>query len=239
MKKRWVIFCFAVLLAGYPLLIGFWFPRQMQKKLNMIQVPVARHDLDFRHLIQAADLEWRSLPDSFVTEAMILEEDQLIGKVVSNSLRIAEGSIFTSAMLEEPAQVSDRAALMLNPGQAAYSVNADLVQLSGSTLVVNERVDIYCTIQQRDAVPIVDLLLESVRILDLRDRRGLALNDPEGLGVASVIVLAVNQEFIPLLSTALEIGRLQFLVTDQSWKNEVECQLKETSRVLSYLTQEE
>ena len=69
MKKRWVIFCFAVLLAGYPLLIGFWFPRQMQKKLNMIQVPVARHDLDFRHLIQAADLEWRSLPDSFVTEA--------------------------------------------------------------------------------------------------------------------------------------------------------------------------
>lgn len=238
MRKKAVLLCVGLLLAGYPLLILIWHPWQMQRDLSIVSVPVAAHAMSYREIIQADDLAWRNLPQALIDPSVILEGEAIIGKAVSNEWLIAGGSFFTEEMIDDPKTSLDQASLTLKQGQAAYSINADLVQCSGGTLVINEKIDVYCTIQQRGENPVVDLLIQAARIIDLRDRRGLSLDDPNGLGTASVIVLAVDQEMIPLITTALEIGKLQFYVTDRSWQTSAECQLNEDSRVLPYLMAE-
>lgn len=234
MKKILKLGIIALLIISYPLLILIWHPWQMEKDLSMVQIPVAKKTLYYRTEITEKDLVYLKLPKAFVTEEMILDQEEIIGKVVSENFMIAEGSFFNKEMIDDTSVIQDKAVFSLKKGQAAYSINTDFIQTLGSTLQINQKIDLYCMISNRNESPLVDLLVEAVRIIDIKDRKGLALDDPQGTGVAGVIVVAVDQSLIPLLTMANEQGTLQLVVTEQAWNEKKECILNEKSVLMDY-----
>lgn len=236
MKKILKLMIVLLILAGYPFLILVWHPWQMEKDLSMVQVPVAKKTLYYRTEITEEDIVYLKLPKSFIQEKMILNAEEILNKVVSDEIMIAEGSYFTEEMLDDASLIQDKAVLSLKKGQAAYAINTDFIQTLGSTLQINQKIDLYCMISNRNENPIVDLLIEAVRIIDIKDRKGLALDDPQGTGIAGVIVVAVDQSLIPLLTMANEKGTLQLVVTSQAWNEKEECILNEKSILMDYIT---
>lgn len=239
MRKICKVIFILFFLVSYPILVLVWHPWQMEKDLSMVLIPVAKQNLIYRTEITEKDLDYLKLPKAFVKEDMILNQEELIGKVVSHSYQIAKGSVFTSEMIEEKERVKDKAIYALEKGQAALNINVEAMPTLGNGLQVNQKIDLYCIIQNRNETPIVDLLLKSVRIIDIRDRKGLELDDPQGTGTASIITLAVNQDYISLLTTASYLGTWQIVVNEQSWERGKECILNKESKVYPYLISQE
>lgn len=239
MKKKMLI-VLSIVLHGVitALLVLVWHPWQMQQDLDLIEVPVAKNTLFFRHRIEETDLIMVQLPQDQVQPMAVLDPQRLIDQVVSSEIMIAKGSLFTEEMVEDPNQIMDRSSLMLHQGQAALPLSVDLIQGGGNTLRINQKIDLYCLVQQRNEKPITDLLVQAVRIVDLRDRKGLSLDDPAGTGVASVVILAIEQSLIPVLSAANQLGTLQLYVSDSAWQSEKECLFYEESKVLPYLLEQ-
>ncbi len=235
MKIVFRMFVFILIVIQVPVMYFIWYPQHMKEDLNVVVVPVASTTLDPREQIEAHDIEWIELPSAYVPEQTILTEEELLGMYVSNMVVISKGTFFLQHLVADYHQLQDQPTHDLNDNQIAFSIGADFVQVSGNTLVENQRVDIYCVIPLIKEVPIVDVLLQGVRIIDVRDRLGLKLDDVNSTGVASVIVVALSQEHVTLLLKAQQVGSIQFYATNESWQSNQEDVLVEDSLVLPYL----
>ncbi len=239
MKKNSIIIALILfILIQIPFMMYIWYPYQVQQDFNLQTIPVASNDLSMRHTITTQDIDWISVPASFIQDWMIIDEQLLVNHVVSNKVFIPKGSYFVNNAIYSPLNIPDQPAQELDYGQTAFSFDVNFIQVAGNTLVENQKVDLYTVIQQRNEPPIVDLLISAVRIIDLRDYRGLELTDENSTKIAAIITLALNKEYIPLLLSAQEVGTIQLYATDASWDNTQECILNEKSKILPLLTNE-
>ncbi len=238
MKKKIIIFILTLLITfQIPCMIWIWYPYQVKKDFDIKLIPVAARDLAYREKIATNDLKWVEIPSSLITDEMIINENELVNHLVSNEIQLVEGSFFVDGFIDDPDLIKDQPVLMLKQNQTAYPLNVDLIQIAGNTLIENQIVDIYCMIAERNEIPVIDKLFESIRIIDLKDRKGLDLDHEQSIGVASVITIAINEEYIPLLSTALQIGTLQLYANEDSWDDKKECRLYEDSKIIPLLAE--
>jgi len=238
-KKKTVLFLMIAVIVSDLLLVFVWHPWQMKKELNLIDIPVATRRLEHRHKIEMSDISWKKMPYEFVSDDAVLNPSEIVGKRVSNEVVILEGAMFDEKSLNESKDILDRSSLNLKKNQAAFSIPADVYQAAGNTLVINQKVDLYVCLHQRSEIPIIDCLIKNVRILDLRDRKGLTLDDKEGTGIVSTIIVAIDQEMIPLLTSASLLGTIQLYATENSWNTTKECILNQTSQIIPLLVHEE
>ena len=214
---------------------GYFYFQYNQEEIIQVEVFVASEELHARHQIQLSDLISILVDKTAVYEGMILDKEEIVGQFVRIDTVIPRGSPFFNSVLEVPEEITDYAITQLNQGQIAFPLAVDLVQVAGNTLVEGIHIDIFCSIQQRSEVPIHGVLLKSVRIIGIKDRRGIALDDPESTKMAGILILAVDQELVSLLSNAQKMGKLEFYASSESYLKKEECILNEESPVFDFL----
>ena len=205
-------------------------------KLNIVETYVASHDIMPRTCISEEDLELIKVPNAYIDEKAFIKKEEIVGKYTEIQGMIPKGSLFYKSMLASQEELSDYPATKLLERQIAYSLAVNIIELSGNTIVENQRVDIYVTLLGKDNMPIVDKLVSNARVLSIHDSKGYNVTHPKSTKIPNVIVLAVDENSVEYLAKAEKIGTIKLLASSESYDQE-EAQLNDTSILIDYLTE--
>lgn len=236
--KTIIIKCILILFLIFLLCICFFKGIDLMSdiKIDMVNVYVARYDIAPRTELTMNDLSILKIPSYYISEHVYTNKEDIIGKFTDIQGKIPRGSLFYKSMLYDKEQMPDNPVTQLLENQVCYSMATDIIQLSGNTIVEGERVDVYGSLQL-DKIPVIDLLLENVRVISIKDSKGLNMNDEQSNGIPSVILLAVNKDSIELLNQLEKIGSIQLYSTSNSYE-ENEAVLNKKSKLIELLKNE-
>ena len=224
-----------LLLAGSLLLVNVLvFMIALAKTNEMVKMPVAKEAILPRMKITEEMVAYIEVPKQAVRNNMYQSKKAIIGKVAAIEGLIPKGSFFYKGAIEASDTLKDAPALALKKGQSAFSLSCILLISAGNSIVAFQHVDVYVTIDDRSAGMKSDVLLQNVRVLSIKDRKGKELGKDDD-GVPYVCVLAVQDEQIPLLQKALEMGSVDIYAIHTSAYRQPEAVLKTSSEVLEVL----
>ena len=204
----------------------------LNKKLDLVEVPVAAQTIKPRTQITKEMIEMIKIPRAMLNEDCVLDKKDAIDKYTEIEGIIPKGSLLYKSMLFNEEDLPDYPTLKLKEGQKVFALQTDLIKSSGNTLTNNQLVDIYVTITPKKENPVTDCLIKSARILNVIDRKGIDMKDST-LNIPSVINIAIDEEYVSLLKKASEMGTIDLYAT--TFPQEEECVLKEESAILSIL----
>ena len=204
----------------------------LNKKLDLVEVPVASVQIEPRTKIEETMIKMIEVPRALLNEDCVLDKKDAIHKYTEIEGIIPEGSLLYKSMLFDEEELPDYPALKLKEKQNVFTLPTDLVKSSGNSFTNNQMVDIYVTITPKKENPITERLLTSVRILNVIDRKGIDMKDSE-LNIPSVINLAIHEEYISLLKKASEMGTIDIYAT--AYPQNEECLLNTESAILPIL----
>lgn len=204
----------------------------LDKKLDLVDVPIAKQLIKPRTQITKEMIEFIEVPRVLLNEDCALEENEILDKYTEIEGMIPEGSLFYKSLLFDESELPDSPALKLKEGQNVFSLPIDLVKSSGNSLTNNQQIDLYVTLSIKKENPISDVLLNNVRIINIVDRKGIDMRESE-TNIPSVINLAINKEYVSLLKKASEMGTIDLFATTQT--DSEECTLNQESKILKKL----
>lgn len=209
----------------------------LDKTIDLVEVPLASEQINPRTKIDEKLIEIKKIPRLYLNENAYIEKKDILDKYTDIEGKIPKGSLFYKNMLFEEKELPDYPALKLKEGQNVFSLSTDLIKSSGNTLVPNQKVDLYVTIEQKKEKPVTDLLFSSVRILDVLDRKGNRMDSEKASGVPYVINLAISADYIEILKLASKVGSIDLYAT--TFPQEDECLFNEENRIMPFLKDEE
>lgn len=232
MKK---LFCIFLLLSIF--IVGNLFALDIitNRKINLVEVYVANRDIGPRETITINDIKSITIPKNYVLENAINNKNEIIGKITTLQGLIPKDSLFYKSQLEKFETLPDAAVSLLDKNQVAFILTNETGGLDLSSFTVGQRIDIYVSIEQRNVDPIFDLLLESVRVVSIKDRKGIEISE-ESSGSPFSLTFAIENEYISLLSIARKIGTLELYATNKSYDKK-ETKLNQESKILEYIKQ--
>ncbi|MBP3891776.1 MAG: Flp pilus assembly protein CpaB [Solobacterium sp.] len=206
----------------------------VKKELNLQTTYVAARDIPPRTQIKESDLLPITIPSTYLFDHAYRTQEDIVGKYTEIQGMIPAGSIFYKSMLFAEEAIPDLPSAQLREGQSAYTLSVDMEKLGGP-IVAGQRVDIYLAIDRKEEAPISDCLFENVRIVSIKDHKGLDLADENSTGVPSFVVLAISKEDVALFNVAERIGSIRLVASSKSYETEEEAILCQDSLVTSYL----
>ncbi|MDO4701730.1 MAG: SAF domain-containing protein [Erysipelotrichaceae bacterium] len=217
-------------------LLGYGYVMLLKMNLiKMVKIPIAKKTIAPRSLITEEDIDYIEVVQGYQVEQVMLHKEDLLGKYTDIHTTIPEGSMFYASSLFDIKQLPDYPSLLLKENQVAFSLPVDLNKLNGNTIVEGQYVDIYVSLPVKHEQPIFDKVLSHVRIISIKDRKGLTLDDTRSNGVPHICVLAISQEAVKVLSNASKVGEIELYVSFDSYEVKEESILHNESKVLEYL----
>ncbi len=218
--------------------IGIGFKVYTDREINLKTVYIAARDIPPRSRVTEEDLMEAKIPAAYLLDHTYMRKEEIIGKYTEIQGLIPAGSAFYKGMLYEESELPDYPTLQLKKGQAAYTLQIDLTSLGG-TISAGQRVDVYVSIGRREEMSVNDRLFEGVRLIAVKDHRGLDLNDPDSSGTPYLAVLALNKEDVNILSAAEQAGAVRLIPDSDTYSFTDEARLCEDSAVLAFIRQDE
>ena len=205
--------------------------------INLQKTYIASHDILPRTKISENDLLEIYVPYEYIGEYTYNTKEEIVGKYTEIQGMIPAGSCFYKTMLYSEKDLPDYPSAQLRSGQAAFTLETDFTKLGG-TLVAGQRVDIHVTIDRRQDTPITGCLIENARIVAIKDHKGLDLDDESSTGVPFIVIVAINQDDVPVLSKANTMGSIRLFSTSNTYNTSSEAILVKDAEVLKYLRDE-
>ena len=152
---------------------GLLFKVILDKTIDLKKVPVAAVTIEPRTQINKEMIAYKEIPSIFTDDSCAMSEEEILDKITEIEGKIPKGSLFYKQMLFDETELPDYPSLKLKAGQSSFSLGTDLLKSSGNSLTANQKVDLYVTIEMKKEKPVTDLLISSIRILSVKDRRGI------------------------------------------------------------------
>lgn len=215
---------------------GLLFKVILDKTIDLKKVPVAAVTIEPRTQINKEMIAYKEIPSIFTDESCAMNEEEILDKITEIEGKIPKGSLFYKQMLFDETELPDYPSLKLKAGQSSFSLGTDLLKSSGNSLTANQKVDLYVTIEPKKEKPVTDLLISSIRILSVKDRKGNLMGSKNSSNVPYVINLAVANEYVELLKIASKVGTIDLYAVADDRESE-ECVFNEDSKVLDLLVE--
>ncbi len=203
------------------------------KQLNLQKTYIASRNIPPRTKITANDLIEMEVAADYVLPYAYISKEDIIGKYTDIQGMIPAGSVFYKTMLKEENELPDHAILQLKEGQTAYVLETDITKLGSIT--AGQRVDVHVSVARKDEAPLNGILLENVRVISIKDHKGLSLDDPEGTGVPYFVELAVKKEQLDILTLADTIGEIRLFSANDPYNTSAEAEFANDSVIITYL----
>lgn len=184
----------------------------VKRSIDYIEIPVAAISIKPRTKIDESHIMMQKVPSSLVAGNIFTDKAEIIEQWVKYSVSISSGSFFFQEYLEEADKSQDYPQLMLSEGQGIASLAIDLLVSAGNTLVANQFVDIVFTSKDKRKPILSDVIFHSVRVLAIKDRNGLDMDDPKSQKVPAVALLAMKQVDIPPFIHAQILGDIDLII---------------------------
>lgn len=235
-KNKNIMFGFSL---GFIVILNYLiFNIAIKKELDLIKIPVVKHTIYPRSKISEKDIGFIEVPSVFIDDNFYTDTADIINKYTDIRAVMPKSSLFYKELLFEEKMLPDYPAILLNDGQVAYNMTTNLVKLSGNSIVVGQKVDIYTTISKRNQKPIVDLLVNAVRVIGVKDKKGIDINNPDSSKIPHIVLLAIDQEIMPIVRAADEIAELELVAYSFKNSGDGESILNKEALILEYLNYE-
>lgn len=235
-KNKNIMFGFSL---GFIVILNYLiFNIAIKKELDMVKIPVAKQTIYPRSKISEKDIMFIEVPSVFIDDNFYTDPSDIINKYTDIRAVMPKSSLFYKELLFEEKMLPDYPAILLNEGQVAYNMATNLVKLSGNSIVLGQKVDIYTTISKRNEKPIVDLLVNAVRVIGVKDKKGIDINNPDSSKIPHIVLLALDEELMPIVRAADEIAELELVAYSHKSSNSGESILNKDAVILEYLNYE-
>ncbi len=236
MKKKILFFLTALLIVCIGCyVLPWWVDYEVSKRLNLIEVVVAKVDLSPRTVIDESHLDTIWIPAVYVDQKAYVLKDEVLGMISNSKGYIPEGSLFYKSALSNADEANDAVLFDLKDGQVLLAVETNLVKLAANALMPNQIVDIYVTLEDRERQHVFAELLRGVRILGVKDHMGLNLDDSKSSGSPHILQLAVSKEALPVLLKAIDAGEISYYTANDAYSRAYECEIVWDSEAMSLL----
>lgn len=223
MKRKTILFCVFLGLSLSALII-FAIGLYSEIRIGFKTLYIAKDTLNQRTIIQEDDLVLKKVPKDYIGEEVLVEKEEIVGKVVKMNHSIVKGSFFYKEAIEVFDGEGDLLHLYLKEDEVTFDVNVHEVKVNPLYLKVGMITDLYLTIQ-KDYV-MSDLLLSDVRIVGLfKDLQGNV----------ETISFAILAKDVNVLNKAIALGTLSIVVGQDSYESKASTFLHEDTSVFAYL----
>lgn len=229
-KQKTLALSIIVLLGIVALILGIIF--YCNSKLKMTTVYITKYTLPNRTLISDDELEEVKVPLAYLSDEVILNKEDIIGKYVKINTSIPKGSFFYKESLDDYELIKDNLNSDLLAGEVAFDISANHIKANQAYLNKGIYVDVYLTIS-KDRV-ISDLLINNVKVIGLYDASRQEIKDYDKDSLLSSICLAVPSEVLPILNKAEVLGELSLVIGNNTYQK-VESILNKDSELFDYL----
>lgn len=229
---RMTILCVACI-ALFLLLNYVLFQLYVEHSLALQTTYIAACDIPPRTKIKEEDLLEVRIPYGYVMDHACTKKEEIVGMYTEIQGMIPAGSPFYRSMLYREKDLPDRAVMQLRSGQTSYAMNTDVSKLG--SIVSGMRADIHVTVERRGEKPLTGCLFRNVRVLSVKDHKGLELGDEGSTGIPYLIEVAVSSGDIPLLTLAESTGEIRMFPTSDSYRTDTEAELIQDSELSMYL----
>lgn len=235
-KNKNVVFGFSL---GFIVVLNYLiFNIALKKEVDLIKIPVVKETIYPRTKISEKDIDFIEVPSVFVDENFYTKKEDIINMYTDIRAMMPKSSLFYKELLFEEKMLPDYPAILLNDQQVAYNMATDLIKLSGNSIVVGQKVDIYTTYHQNKEKPIVDLLVSSVRVIGVKDKKGLDIGHPDSSTIPHIVLLALNKALMPIVRSADEIAKLELVAYSVKDDNKQESVFNDQALILEYINYE-
>lgn len=200
-------------------------------ELEFVEVYVANDNLVARTQIDQDSIKLIKIPKAYLSDQVVLKKNDIVGKYVKLNTSIPEGSLVYESSIEQLDDTIDKPALLLKVNQAVFALDVNMSSTAGNTIQAGSKIDIYGTIKNNRET-IVDLLFKQVRVLSIKDKNGNEVDNKTNQ-VPKIMLIAVDQEEIPILTKVIAVGDITITPTSEFF-SEDECILYD-SILLGYL----
>jgi len=200
-------------------------------ELELVEVYVANDNLVARTQIDQDSIKLIKIPKAYLSDQVVLKKNDIVGKYVKLNTSIPEGSLVYESSIEQLDDTIDKPALLLKVNQAVFALDVNMSSTAGNTIQAGSKIDIYGTIKNNRET-IVDLLFKQVRVLSIKDKNGNEVDNKTNQ-VPKIMLIAVDQEDIPILTKVIAVGDITITPTSEFFSEE-ECILYD-SILLGYL----
>lgn len=200
-------------------------------ELELVEVYVANDNLVARTQIDQNSIKLIKIPKAYLSDQVVLNKNDIVGKYVKLNTSIPEGSLVYESSIERLDDTIDKPALLLKVNQAVFALDVNMSSTAGNTIQAGSKIDIYGTIKNNRET-IVDLLFKQVRVLSIKDKNGNEVDNKTNQ-VPKIMLIAVDQEEIPILTKVIAVGDITITPTSEFF-SEDECILYD-SILLGYL----
>lgn len=215
------------------------FQYALSRSIDLVDVPIASRTILPHQKITDSDYVMKQVPRVYVEKGVYLKKEEIVGKYVDLQSKVARGSMFYQDMVKGEQEIQELPALLLKPGQVAFPLSSDLLKSSGTTLAVNQKVDVYITYtDSKSKETTVDRLLQNVRIIGIKDRNGLSLTEEKAQRIPAVLVLAIQEDYVNYLKKASKMAVIDVLAPHVEYAFEEESMLDEECVLLELLGHE-
>ncbi|MCI6272776.1 MAG: SAF domain-containing protein [Erysipelotrichaceae bacterium] len=207
----------------------------IDKKIELQEIYVASHNISSRHLLKEEDINVIKIPKIFVNEDVYTFKDEILGKYTDIQGKIPKGSPFYKNMLFDKASLVDSPHLQLKTNQTSFTIAADILSLSGNTLISGQRVNLHGSLLTNQNVLIEDLLVENSRIISINDNKGYNLEHPSSNKIPYSITFAIDNSSLEYLTVISKIGKIDIYANSNSYDSSNESKLYKNSKIVEYI----
>ena len=204
----------------------FFFSVEMMTRyrLDEVSVPVLNTVHHQRDLILEDAISHIKISRKHVLDGMVLDKTHLLGNVLSLNHTIYKDQPIMKYSIESQSLVQDAPLLLLKDNQAVYPIKSDLMMSSGKSVLKGHFVDVNLLFVG-DSGHQSELLLSRVRVIGVRDRKGIEIDQVDG-DIPAVILLALDKELVSLMMKASALGEFHLSLNDFKLEGD-ECILNE------------
>lgn len=231
-KSKKILISIALVFLSILLIVGsvFFLTRHF---LKLQDVYVANVSIPERNLIEEEYLDVIQVPTYFLSDEVILDKNEIIGKYVKLNAYIPKGSYIYKEVLEDKDQMIDGLHFDLNKDEATYDLFVRDIKVNPAHLLKGMNVDLYLTVNRKDIIS--DLLISGARITGLYDVNNKEIKNNNDNSTLGTISIALKEEMIPYVNKAIAIGEVILVVSSNVYDNQ-DMYMNKSSKVFELLS---
>ncbi len=176
-------------------------------------------------------IERKMIPLWFYQDDMISELDQVSNMYVRYNTTLYPNMMVTKSMLMNEDELKNSTKYRLDVDEVVFTVTSDKLRNLKGLLILDQYLDIYVTISNRNQPVVVDWLFKNVKIIGLKDKNGKELSKNDNTNLY-LINLAINEELLPYLIKAQKSGEIELIIANNHLK---QTEFNHSSLLLQYL----
>ena len=192
-----------VVVAILVLFIGYkW---RVNQAVEPQSIPYAKVELKANQLITKEHIGVIKVSKSMVdtTPGLLTQISQVQGKYVSFDTKIPEGGLFYSSLLMTAEQRPNYITENLEKCHTVYSLPVTLHDTYANSIMRDDYIDLYISARSDDGKVIVTKLIESIKVLDVRDNQGKPVfSSQSSTGIPAELIFSVPNNLFNLLTKA-------------------------------------